>query len=925
MDHVNFLLLGLGGGAVFAALAVGLVVAYRGSGTVNFAAGAMALYSAYTYALLRDGLLLIPIPGLPSDVRLADQLPVPVAFAGAVGVSALLGYLVHVLIFKHLRAAPPIARAVASVGVMLVIQAVLALQLGTEPRTAQALFTNSLLKLGPISVPANRVWTATAIAVLAGAVALLYRRSRFGLETTAVAETEVGAVVSGVSADRTAALNWILASVIGGVAGILIAPIVGLSSNAYSLFIVPALAAGLCARFTRVGIALAVGMGIGVAQSELTKLSFTTHAFSVLPFADLVPLGLILGVLILHGSPLPTRGVLQRRSVGGAPRANHILACTVLWTAVAAFMLVSLSGGYRAAFLTSVVSAILMLSFVVVTGFLGQVSLAQMALAGIGAFSVSSLSTNLGIPFPVAPLLAAGIAGLVGLVVALPGLRVRSYGVAIATLALAVGVDAVWFRNNSFNGGADGARPSPPSMFGIDLSVGRGAAFPRLGFGLLCIGTLCAVSIGVAMLRRSRVGEAMLAISINERSAAAGGVRIRATKLIGFAISGAIAGLAGSLLAYQQTSVSSGSYAPILGLTLFATAYLAGVTSVSGAVVGGLLAPGGLVVLVLDRNLSAGKWAPLIAGVGLVVTVIANPEGVVGPVHAAIARFRARRRPATQAPAASVAIEVRLSAVPDAPPSGPDPLLSLHHVTVRYSKVTAVDAVDMSVPRGAIVGVIGPNGAGKTTLIDAVTGFATHEGVIKFDGQDLVKQPPDARARAGLIRTFQGVELYDALTVSENIEVGTLARSSASERAFSASTDEVLELLTLGPLRDRPVRELSHGQRQLVSIGRALAGRPSLLLLDEPAAGFDPTEGAWLADRLRSVRDAGVTLLLVEHDIELVMELCEIVNVLDLGRCICSGTPAEVRQHQGVIDAYLGSAAVVEASTPEEHEAARGA
>ena len=215
----------------------------------------------------------------------------------------------------------------------------------------------------------------------------------------------------------------------------------------------------------------------------------------------------------------------------------------------------------------------------------------------------------------------------------------------------------------------------------------------------------------------------------------------------------------------------------------------------------------------------------------------------------------------------------------------------------------AVDGVDLDVRRGTIVGLIGPNGAGKTTLLDALSGFAPYEGRMTLEGSDLTGLPPHRRVRAGLGRTFQQTQLYEDLSVRENIVVGTAAARGREPQAM----DEVLDLLDLTDLADRPVGELSQGRRQLVSIARALIGNPDVLLLDEPAGGLDSSESQWLGLRLRKVRDRGVTILLIDHDMHLVLNLCDSIYVLDFGRIIAHGPPSRIKTDRTVAAAYLGS------------------
>lgn len=247
---------------------------------------------------------------------------------------------------------------------------------------------------------------------------------------------------------------------------------------------------------------------------------------------------------------------------------------------------------------------------------------------------------------------------------------------------------------------------------------------------------------------------------------------------------------------------------------------------------------------------------------------------------------------------------------------GAEPLLRTVDLAVTFGVVRAVDQLSIEVPRGTLVGLIGPNGAGKTTTIDALTGFVPARGRILFDGDDLADWPPDRRARRGLTRTWQSLELFDDLTIEENCRVAAERPSLTSAvadvfrpgRARSLGTvTRALDLLALGSVANRYPPELSLGQRKLAGVARALSASPQLVLLDEPAAGLDTDESMSLGGRLRSLVDEGITILLVDHDMGLVLTVCDHLYVLDFGRLIAEGPPAAIRANQEVIDAYLGT------------------
>jgi len=921
--HIGFLLLGLGSGAVFAALAVALVVTYRSSGVVNFGTGALALLAAYFYAFLRKGELLIPIPGFDRSVPIGGDPGMIPSILITLVISALFGVLLYLVVFRPLRNAAPVAKAVASIGVLLIIQAAIAAQVGTQAQSVAPILPKDVVELFGIRIPVDRVWFAAIIVAVGVLLTLWFRFTRFGLATRAAAESEKGALVSGLSPERIAVANWAISAAVAGLAGILIAPIVPVVPSAYTLFIVPALAAALVGNLTALGPAIAAAFAIGMLQSELTYLQSLWTWLPANGTAQLVPLVVILVFLVFRGRPLPSRGAIVQRSLGRAPRPRNLLIPAVAGTAIAVIALLVTSGGTRAGVIFTLVYAFLGLSWVVVTGYAGQISLAQLALAGVSAFALNRFAEGWGVPFPLAPLLAALAATVIGVLVGLPALRIRGLPVAIVTLALAVAVEALWFRNTDWNGGLGGAPIGAPTLFGIDLGIGSGEAYPRLSFGLMCVVLLLVVGLGVAALRRSRLGAAMLAVRANERSAAAAGIAVSRTKITAFAIGAFIAGIGGALLGYAQTLATADAFTAIGGLGLFATVYIAGVTSLAGGIVAGVLAPGGILYTVLNDLFSLGYWYDIVAGIGLILTVIAEPEGIVGPWHRMVDRLHDRfTQQPERAPEAydesflddAAAVESGGPAVPATPataaPFG-DVVLRVDGLGVRYGGVVAVEDASFDLREGEIVGLIGPNGAGKTTLVDAITGFAPSTGRIELLGRDVAGVKPHRRMWAGMGRTFQGIELYEDLTVEENVSDGQEAgRHGGPHTDWSQDEDYMARLfrvLKLDDVRDRPVRELSQGHKQLVSVARALAGRPRVILLDEPASGLDSTESAWLGQRLRAVRDYGVTILLIDHDMGLVLEVCDRVVVLDLGTVIADGPPAVIRADPKVTAAYLGT------------------
>ena len=258
-------------------------------------------------------------------------------------------------------------------------------------------------------------------------------------------------------------------------------------------------------------------------------------------------------------------------------------------------------------------------------------------------------------------------------------------------------------------------------------------------------------------------------------------------------------------------------------------------------------------------------------------------------------------------------------------------VLRTGRLSVRFGGVHAVRDVDVEVAGGDLVGLIGPNGAGKTTFVDAITGYVRYTGTVELDGCDLRGMPPHQRARRGLARTWQSTELFDDLTVAENVAVAAerppflaLAAELVGKRsAESEAAEHALALLDLGAISEAMPSELTQGQRKLVGVARAVAMQPRLLCLDEPAAGLDTHESEELGRRLRQIADNGTTTLLIDHDMGLVLTICDRITVLEFGQVIASGPPDEVRRDPRVVTAYLGGTAAASATaTSAEAETA---
>jgi branched-subunit amino acid ABC-type transport system permease component len=647
--YLQFLLLGLGGGAVLAALGLGLVLTHRASGVVNFAHAAMGMYGAATFFQLRqDGDLVLPIIGLPDRVHPfpAGHRPTFVtALLIALALSGLLGAALHLLVFRHLRRAPALARVVASLGVMLYLLALAGLRFeqGAAVFTIEPILpTRSVEVLGTV-VPRDRLILAGIVVAVAAVLGAVYRWTGFGLATRAAAENEKGAVLVGIAPDRLAAVNWALASMLATGAVVLIAPIAGLSPSTTSLLIVPALAAVLLGRLDSFPLTTAAGLAIGMGQSA--ALHFTTTNDWVpgwVPDGGVqqgLPFVVILATIGLGRVGLPDRATLVEQHLPASPAPRRPAATTLVLGGVALVGLLTLGSSWRLGIVTSLTGTLLALSIVVLTGYVGQISLAPLALAGLAGFSMARLAEE-GWPTAVALLAGVGLAVVVGLLAALPATRVRGMTLAVATLAAAVGIEELVLRSSAFTGDGGAARVRPLSIGGLDLDIAaRGDAFPRPAFGIAVLVLTALAALAVANLRRSPTGLRWLAVRSNERAAAAVGVDVVRAKLGAFTAAAVLAGLGGTLLALQRQQLSAESFVVLGSLSLVALTYLGGIAGITGAVVAGLLTSGGLVTVLTNQGTASGSQLQFaISGLALVVATVALPDGLAAPLH----RLRAR-------------------------------------------------------------------------------------------------------------------------------------------------------------------------------------------------------------------------------------------------------------------------------------------
>jgi sulfate-transporting ATPase len=905
---LEFLLLGLASGGVFALLGHSIVIVHSGSRVLNFAAAAQGVLGAYIFY---------------NGWNRGHGLWWPVALLISCAVSAGLGVAVFGLIMYPMRRASATSHIVATLGLFVALMGFEDLIFAPNGVviSVPTIFPSHLLRFGGLAVQSNDLVIAGVAIVGTGLLVVWSARSRLGLAVRANAESPAIVAAMGWSTTKVGAFTWALGSVVATIAVIFAAPLTGLGVPGLAALVLPAMVAALLGRFESFWATLIGAFVLGVGEAEVTRYITTPG------WPSAIPLLLIVAILMVRGSTLASKAESTGSLPSIGPGTVGVAACA--WFVALGFVLWVVSINWIGGFTVAILVGLIVLSVVIVSGYAGQLSLAQFALAGFGALASTWLVVHGGFPLWLAIVVGAAVTVPVGLIVGIPALRSRGSDLAIATLALATVIVQLLLTNSKVVAPLAATTLPSLALFGVNFNE---VTSPRAVAFLVLVVFAIAV-LGTCALRRGAIGRRMIAVRTNERAAAAMGISATGTKVVAFGVAAFLAALAGGLLEAQLTSADFSMFSVTNSINGVLEGVIGGLGWASSPLLGAAGTEGGPIAQVLGRFSSGSAWLEIITGAGVVVVLLQSADGLV-PLNIRQYKYLVGRvtggklggrEPKDVLRARRIAQELdgvgaTAQRVDAERASTAQHLVTVSDVRVAFGGQKALDGVSLIVSSSEIVGLIGPNGAGKSTLMDVICALQPCDsGSVAIAGRTVDGLSPARRARMGIGRSFQGLDLFEDLTVLDNLQIASDASNQSPRRhlrdVITGRNSQISQAAAAAVVRfglesvlDARPNQLDYAQRRLVAIARALASDPRVVLLDEPAAGLDETERATLAEILLELKQStDIGVLVVEHDVDFVCRVSDRIVALDAGRVIAEGPPEQVRKDRAVTSAYLGT------------------
>jgi ABC-type branched-subunit amino acid transport system ATPase component/ABC-type branched-subunit amino acid transport system permease subunit len=955
--NTGTLVLGVLNGLIISLLAVGFVLVYKANRFLNLASAQLGVLSA---------LLLLKAV---NDWRWNWWLTFLACVLVGIATGLLVERFIVAPVRR--RTTAPVRLLILTIGVSQLLLAFTYIPgLASVSQAPFPQPFNSNVQVGGVVLSGMSLLTLIAVPILLVLLTLFLEFTSLGKQIRAAAGNPDAARLCGISVSRVSLITWGIAGGLAAIAAILNGPTTT-SFNGEALgpfLLMMTMGAAAFGAFVSFPIATAGGLGLGLVYQVVLAQTNDAGAAELAAFGVILCAILVRGRAIgraftIEGAAVPERPSLR---IPDALRNSPFLRNGIRWLAgvalLAAVVLPLLPYFKSNQFLLVLVLiyALVGVSLTMVVGWAGQVSLGHFALVGVGAYLTARWAGQSGWSL-VEFLLLAGLVGAVVMVaIGLPALRVRGLTLAVTTLGFAV-IAPDWLYQQSWFGGST---PFNEPVEGLTVLPGLGNIGSQLYLYYVVLVVLAIVVTGATTLRRSAVGRSIVAVRDNERAAASFGLRPAVIKLRVLALSGFVAAAAGVFYAIDWQSVSPTLFGSDVSVAVLAIPVIGGLGSIGGAVAAAFLLymatffVGPHVSGLLGSVGQNVGFLLFLSGAAVVGSMMQFPTGIAGKAQEMWQAHLYKKAAATigtinlgaslpSARGGEAAIRTRtktidrtatvggLSAMGDHgalalrsqhltdPPRADALPLEVEGVVVRFGGITALNGATIEVGSGEIVGLIGPNGAGKTTLMNAISGILRpDEGSVRLFGHEVAGRPPSVRARYGVARSFQDASLFAGLTVTETVQVAMMRRERTlllpamvgapwvrrAEKRNRQLALDIVDTFGLGPWKDALTSELSTGIRRICDLAAQVATEPRLLLLDEPTAGVAQREAESFAPLVHRIQSAlNCSILVIEHDMPMLMGLCDRVYALDAGVVIAAGTPTEVRNDRTVIASYLGT------------------